>query len=85
MIVRIKVLMTPDEQHFNTSQIKPSSKPCKKNFLLQDIFESSEKRNEMKYHLLYLAKINHNELVTNDKLNANISHSQNASLVSFSP
>lgn len=77
--------MTPDEQHFNTPQTKSSSKPCKKNFLLEGIFESSEKWNEMKYHLLYLAKINHNELVTNDKFNANISHSQNASLVSVSP
>ena len=77
-----KVFITPIEQRINNPQIKFPSKRYDRTFLTDDICASFQRREEMNDNLLYLAKIVLNELPTNEKLNAEISHCRNAILVS---
>ena len=79
-----KAFATSIEQRINTPHIKSPSKRYDRTFLT-DICASSQKRKEMNDHLLYLANIVLNELLTNEKLNAEISHSRNTTLVSVFP
>ena len=78
-----QAFITPIEQHINTPQIKSPSKRYDRTFLTDDICSLSQRRKEMNDYLLYLAKIVLNELPTNEKLNAEIGHYQNATLVSL--
>ena len=70
-----KAFVTPIEQRINAPEIKSPSKRYDRAFLTDNICASSQRRKEMNDHLLYLAKILLNELPTNEKLNAEISHS----------
>ena len=70
-----KAFVTPIEQRINTPEIKSPSKWYDRTFLTDNICALSQRRKEMNDHLLYLAKILLNELPTNEKLNAEISHS----------
>ena len=78
-----KVFITPIlNTRINTPQIKFPSKWFDKTFFSDDVYALSQRSKEMNDHLLYLAKIIPKELSTHGKLNADVSHSQNASLVS---
>ena len=80
-----KAFITAIEQRINTPQIKSPSKRYERTFLNDNICALSQRWKEMNDHLLRLAKIVLNELPTNEKLNAEISSSRNATLVSVFP
>ena len=77
-----KAFITAIEQRINTPQIKSPSKRYEMTFLNDNICALSQRWKEMNDHLLHLAKIVLNELLTNEKLNAEISSSRKATLVS---
>ena len=77
-----KAFITAIEQRINTPQIKSPSKRYERTFLNDNICALSQRWKEMNDHLLHLVKIVLNELPTNEKLNAEISSSRNATLVS---
>ena len=80
-----KTFITPIEQRINTPQTKSLSKMQIELFLSHDICAQSQRQKGINDHLVYLAKIVVNEQFANEKVNADVSHSLNATLVSVFP